>query len=72
MENAKTALIDYINNLTPAQAKKLEDGMPLLKQLSQMSKNELIFAETFLSKVCGSVTPANSKRGELNGCKTGS
>lgn len=56
MQNGKTAqdrLVDYIMNLTPAQVEKLEERLPLLEQLRDMSKNELLFAETFLGKVCG-------------------
>lgn len=49
----KETLINYILNLTPAQVDKLIERLPLLKQLAGMSKNELIFSETFLEKVCG-------------------
>lgn len=62
MKNAQTAtpavqaLIDYIQRLTPAQCEKLVERMPLLKQLAGMTANELIFAETFLDKVCGKVS----------------
>jgi len=61
MKNAQTAtpnkdaLIDYIQRLTPAQCDKLVERMPLLKQLAGMTANELIFAETFLDKVCRKV-----------------
>lgn len=56
MQNGKTAqdrLVEYIRNLTPAQVEKLEERFSLLEQLRDMSKNELLFAETFLGKVCG-------------------
>lgn len=52
-QNAQDRLAEYIRNLTPAQVKKLEERMTLLEQLRDMSRNELIFAETFLGKVCG-------------------
>lgn len=53
MKNAQDRLVDYIMNLTPAQVEKLVERFSLLEQLRDMSKNELIFAETFLGKVCG-------------------
>lgn len=55
MQNNKAgnALVDYIMNLTPAQVEKLEERFSLLEQLRDMSRNELLFAETFLGKVCG-------------------
>lgn len=62
MKNAQTAtpnkdaLIDYIQRLTPAQCEKALELLPLLKQLAGMTPNELIFAETFLDKVCGKVS----------------
>ena len=62
MKNTQTAtpnvdaLVDYIQHLTPAQCDKLVERMPLLKQLAGMSANELLFAETFLEKVCGKVS----------------
>lgn len=49
----KDALLSYILNLTPAQVDKLVERLDLLKQLAGMTRNELIFAETFLDKVCG-------------------
>lgn len=52
----RDALIDYIQRLTPAQCEKLVERLPLLKQLAGMTANELIFAETFLDKVCGKVS----------------
>ena len=62
MKNAQNAisnkdtLIDYIQRLTPAQCDKLVERLPLLKHLAGMTPNELIFAETFLDKVCGRVS----------------
>lgn len=61
MKDAQTAtrnrdsLIDYIMRLTPAQCDKLIKRLPLLEQVANMSENEQIFAERFLSRVCGKV-----------------
>lgn len=49
----RDALIDFIKNLTPAQADKLVERFALLKQLSGMTSNELLYAETFLGLTCG-------------------
>ena len=53
---ASEALIDYILKLTPAQCAKLVERLPLREQVASMTDNEQIFAEVFLSRVCGKVS----------------
>lgn len=47
----KEKLIAYIASLTPEQADKLVERMPLLKQMKGMSVNELIFTEELLRRL---------------------
>lgn len=53
---AKDALMNYVLSLTPEQVDKIMKRLPLLEQMAEMSGNELLFAEGFLSKVCGKAT----------------
>lgn len=49
-------LIAYVASLTPEQVDKIVKRLPMLEQMKDMSGNELLFAERFLSKVCGKAT----------------
>lgn len=43
-------LVQYVESLTEAQTEKLLEHLPLLKQLVDMTDNELIYSETFLEQ----------------------
>ena len=44
-------LVQYVESLIEAQTEKLLEHLPLLKQLVDMTDNELIYSETFLKKM---------------------
>lgn len=46
-------LINYVASLTPEQVDKVMRRLPMFKQIEGMSENESLFAERFLSRVCG-------------------
>lgn len=50
---AMEKLLDFHNSLTVAQKVKLSDHMDILQLLSRMPEKELIFTETFLTKIFG-------------------
>ena len=52
----KEKLIAYVASLTPEQVDKIMKRFSLLEQMTEMSGNELLFAERFLTKVCGKAT----------------
>lgn len=51
MKEAKAnveALVEFIRNLTPAQAEKLVQRMPLFARLAEMHEKDLTMLEKFL------------------------
>lgn len=53
MKNAKQELIDFILSLNERQVDKILAHMGLLKTVVTMEECELVYSETFLSKMFG-------------------
>lgn len=52
---ATDELVKFIINLTPAQADKIIKHIDLLKQLSTMSENQMIFTDEFIGRIFGRI-----------------
>ena len=53
MTPARYELIEFIKNLTPAQADKLAERMRLMELLPTLTPNQLIYTEEFSLRVFG-------------------